>query len=437
MLALTLVVGMLMRRDLLLLASPYYYEPGPLAADFAVALELDAADARLTQPDDTPLTAAQLPELRDALAADAAARFELAAARLVAFAVKNIDAPESGWALRRAHLYWRGLGRLADAEAALQRYERHHATREPRAAAEFFWSRRLEIPAGPLRRAHIRDYLAQHARHGPPELQLVAEAELAADLWRNACDQPWHGLCVAFVLASRDGPCDPGTVPLFNVRPRDPRMRREALRRATSVGRRGNALDLAHVAPWRRHALRAALGQAALVLADESIEALIALEHPRGLDFFVEDYKRGSGVPRWEREYREQVQRQTDSTTRFTRFWRDFTLRVNAAALRIEAVGATHNAPAILTGMARLAVAFGESWDEQEFALHLPEPFREVTWCEPSDDPLSQIGQEWLRSCSALARASGQSTPEVALCFDGFGRLLGDEDALVEFTGRD
>ena len=151
----------------------------------------------------------------------------------------------------------------------------------------------------------------------------------------------------------------------------------------------------------------------------------------------MEDYKRGSGVPRWEREYREQLQRQTDSTTRFTRFWTDFTLRVNAAALRIEAVGATHNAPAILTGMARLAVAFGESWDEQEFALHLPEPFREVTWCEPSDDPLSQIGQEWLRSCSALARASGQSTPEVALCFDGFGRLLGDEDALVEFTGRD
>jgi hypothetical protein len=421
------------------LASPYYSGPRQLTDEFAVALTLDAADARLAPPDDVPQTAAQVPALREALAAAAATRFDLAAAALVAHAVAHPYAPESGWALRRAYIYWRALGRDTDADLTRERYETHHAARERRAAAEFFWSRRLELPDGPPRRAHLRAYLERHAHHGPPDLQLVAEAELAADLWRSACERPWHGLCVTFVWTSRKGACNPGPVPLFTVHPRDQALSREALRHAASVARHARALDLARVAPWRRPALRAALGEAALVAADDALEALIALEFPRKLSFFVEDYKHRSGNEKWERDYREQVRHRDDSVTRFTRYWHTYNLRMAAAVRQIEAAGATHSGPAILTAMARLAVAYGEVWDEQEFASELPAEFGDddAPWCcEPAYSPLPELASDFFSNCAALARRSHQSGPEVALCFEGFGRIHGDEHALSEFPGR-
>lgn len=420
------------------LASPYL--TSQLADEVPVALALDAADARLAPPDDVPQTAMQVPVLREALAAAAAARFDDAAAALVAYAVAHPDAPESGWALRRAHVYWRALGRHVDADLARERYETHHAAHERRAAAEFFWSRRLELRDGPPRRAHLRRYLERHANHGPPDLQLVAEAELAADLWRSACERPWHGLCVAFVWTSRKGACNPGRVPLFTVRSRDRALSREALRHAASVARRGRALDLARVAPWRRPALRAALGQAALVAVDEALEALIALEFPRGLDFFVEDYKRNSGNENWERQYRKQVRRRDDSTARFALYLHAYNLRMAAADRQIEAVGAAHSGPAILIAMARLAVSYSEVWDEQEFAFSTPEVFGdgEDAWCHPSDSPLPEIASDLFGSCATLARRSHQSAPELALCFEGFSRIYGEEyGPLAEFTGRD
>jgi len=420
------------------LASPYYVGPEQLAEEFATGLTLDAADARLAPDDDMSQTAAQVPALREALAAAAAARFDLAAAALVAFAVTNPRAPESGWALRRAYVYWRALGRHADAALTRDRYETRHAAGERRAAAEFYWARRLELPEGPPRREHLRTYLERHAVYGPPDLQIVAEAELAADMWRSACERPWYGLCVTFTWARRKGACNPGKVPLFTVLPRDPALRRTARGHAAAAMRHGRALDLTRVAPWRRPALRAALGQAALVAADEALEGLIAVQFPRGLDFFVEEYKHRSGVEKWEQEYSEQVRRRDDSVARFTRYYHIYNRRMEAAVRRIEAVGVTRSGTAILTAMARLAVAYGEVWDEQEFAAMPEPPFSEDgdSWCEPSYNPLPELASSLLRDCAALARSSHQSSPEVVLCFEGFGRIYGAEDWLTEFTGH-
>lgn len=422
------------------LASPYYPTSTQLEDEYAVALTLDAADARLTPDDDTPQIAGAVPALREALAAAAAARFDLAAAALVVYADAHPDAPESGWALRRAYAYWRALGRHADADRSRAHYEASHAARERRAAAEFFWSRRLEFSAGSARNAHLRTYMDNHASHGPPDLRIVAEAELAADLWRRACERPWHGLCVSFVKTRRKGPCNPGPVPLFTVHPRDPALAREARRHAASVAHRARRLDLERVAPWRRPALRAALGQAALVIADERLETLVALEFPRGLEFFVDEWKKDSGSEKWEREYREQARRRYDSVARFTRYWNAYTQHMAAAVRQVEAVGAAHCGPAILTVMARLAVVFGEVVDEQEFASEPPAEFGPVddnTWCwEPSYSPLPELAHSLLASCATLARRSHQSTPELALCFEGFGRLSGAEDWMAEFTGH-
>jgi hypothetical protein len=410
------------------LPSPYLGDAELLARDFAAGAALDAADAAGEPSDEAP--AVHIAGVREAIAA---ARFDLAADLLVAFANAEPGHPASGWALRRAYVYLRALGR--DTAGVLCRYEAGHAAREPRPAARFFWQRRDESAPGPDREAHLRGYLARHARHGPPDLRIAAEAELAASLWRRSCATPLHGLCVAVVPTRREGACNPGELPLLRVLARAPTLRREALRRAAAAKRLGRALDLAEVAPWRRPALRTALGQAALVVADDALEALAALEHPRDLDFFVEDYKRGSGVPKWEREYREQRVRADDSQRRFTAYFRGSSRRAAAAMTAIEAVGATRSGAAIVPGMARLALVFTELGDEYELMAAPPKHFGPDVWCEPVEWYGSQYLSELWTGCAALVRATASPGPEAQLCLDGLGSHRSD-DLLAEFTGE-
>lgn len=430
-----LVTAILMARGHFL-ASPYLAPS--FKQDFAAAIALDAAESRHLVPDDTLQFAAQVPALQKALADAAAARFDAAAAALVAHAAANPRAPESAWALRRAYNYWRALGRDTDAASTLALYETHHAAREPRNAAEFYWSRRLEH-TGEARRAHLRTWLARHAEHGPPDLRVLAEAELAADLWRSSCTRPWHGLCVTHTRAWHEA-CHVEHVPVFSVVPRDPELRREALRLAAAAARHARDLDLARVAPWRRPALRAARGQAALVSADAALESVVALEFPLDLEFTVEDFKRNSGVPEWEREHRAQVRRLAVATARFTTYMRTANQRITLATRAAEAVAAARSAPAILTAMARLALVYGEVQDEQEFSRTSKQPAGRdpPQWaCCLVDRPYGELAQDLLRDCADLARTHHVTAPDITACFEGFGHLFGAEDHLTEFTGRD
>lgn len=433
----SLLLTVLMARGHLL-ASPYPATAPSFEHDFAAAIALDAAESRHPAPDDTPQLAARIPALRRALADAAAARFDSAAAALVAHAAAHPDASESAWALRRAYTYWRALGRDPDAASTLALYEARHAAREPRTAAEFHWSRRLEL-AGEARRAHLRTWLARHADHGPPDLRVLAEAELAADLWRASCTRPWHGLCVTHTRAWREA-CRVEHVPVFSVVPRDPELRREALRLAAAATRHARDLDLARVAPWRRPALRAALGQAALVSADAALESVVALEFPLDLEFTVEDYKHNSGVPKWEREHRAQVRRLAVDTARFTAHMNTADRRLDLATRAAEAVAATRSAPAILTAMTRLALVYGEVQDEREFSRTSKPPAGRdpPQWaCCLVDRPYGAIAQDLLRTCAALVREHHVTAPDITACFEGFGHLFGAEDRLTEFTGRD
>ncbi len=414
-------------------AAPSPVSPYFLVQDFAAAIALDAAEVRFAAPDDAPLTATQIPALRQALDDAAKARFAMAAATLVAFAASDPYAPESGWALRRAHLYWRALGRDADARATLRRYESDQAAREPRAAAEFFWSRRLGVPAGLPRRAYLREYLNHHAMHGPPDLQIVAEAELAADLWRAACARPWHGLCADFVWTTRRA-CSFSKVPIFTVNLRDPMLRREALRLSASAVRRGRSLDLTRVAPWRRTALRAAIGEAALVTADDTLEALFALEFPLDLDFSVEDYKHNSGVPTWEQEYRAQLHRRDQAMARLMHYTDAYIRRFSLATRAVEAVGATRSGPAILTVLARTALAYNKLQDDREYDNTSTAPLPNFSCCYV-DRPLREAAETLLDACVDLVRTRNSFAPDVDVCFDGFGHLSGEADMLTEFAG--
>lgn len=375
------------------------YLPGSLADAYHAAEEPDP-----TPPDDTPRTLAQIPALGDALALAAAARFELAATALVAHATSHRGAPESAWALRRAHVYWLALGREADAAAARREYEAHHAMREPRIAAEFFWSHVV-----PDRRAHLRTYLAKHARRGPPELQVAAEAELAADLWHTACPEPSRGLCTDRFHAVSENLCSAGEALLSTSRPRDPVRRAEALRLATSALHRGEGLNRDHVPRWRQALLSEALGRAALVLAEDALETLLAIRYPRGLDFMVEDYKHGSGTPGWEQEYRHQRRKYIVSVHRFERYMTRYNRTFTIAMQRIRAIAALHDRPAILSAMVHTAFVFRELARDLEFADHTPKDRAipgATPFCEPIHlvDALRTSSSKLLETCDTLVR---------------------------------
>ncbi|MBA3549350.1 MAG: hypothetical protein H0T76_22990, partial [Nannocystis sp.] len=142
------------------------------------------------------------------------------------------------------------------------------------------------------------------------------------------------------------------------------------LRHAIAALRAGEALDLRAVAPWRRRALREALGRAALIVAEDAVEALIAVEVPSRLSFVVEEYKHGAGIPKWERDYQEQLRRTAASRRAFNRFLALYGERLRSADRGVAVVIAQHSAPAIVTVMQHLTLAVRRIEDDVYFDIH-------------------------------------------------------------------
>ncbi|MCY1013380.1 hypothetical protein OV079_49215 [Nannocystis pusilla] len=424
------------------LAAPYPSAAREIAAGFDAAVALDAAEADAVAPDDTPSTARRIPALGDALIAASSARFADAARMLAAFAIAEPHAREAGWALRRSYQFWRALGRDDEARGVLAAYESTQARREPRAAALFFWQRGAELADDSQRAEHARRYLAEHAAHGPRDLRIIAESELAAVLWRRSCASARYGLCVDVAVVRRDKiRCGPAKVELIVPRARNRELLGAALDHAAAALRAGERLDLGEVAPWRRGALRSALGQAATMVADEAIERLIALEFPADLGFFVEEWKHVSGVARWEAEYREQVRRRERSERLFRRYWRQYGARLELAQEHTLAVAGHSSGPAIMAVSLHFAVALAKVQDDRRYKVDVPaklagdSPF---VYCDGDlEQPLFEEVLALLSGCARMAGASGHFTPEIGACFDGLGIYDPDLDdpPLAEFHG--
>ncbi len=394
---------------------------------FAEGVMFDDVDEDFRAPDDTPPTVARIAALRDAVAAASVARFADAARSLSAFAAAQPEAREAGWALRRAYQYWRALGREDEALAARDAYEARHARREPAAAALFFWERFAELRDDEARAEHARRYLEAHARRGPRDVAVVAEAELAAALWRGACPDGWHGLCVTRRTVRLAHDCTRGRAELLELQPRHVESRRAALRHAAAALRVGARLDVSRDAPWRRAALRAALGQAAGIVADDAVEGLIAVAVPTGLRFDVEEWKADADVARWRDEHRTQVRRRDDSSRRLDRYQAQSQARLTRVTRALRAVADTRSVPAIVAGSLRLAIVYAHLRDAWARMAEPPESFARgdaVVYTQCLDDvtaPLLRAASELLGSCARMARRSGQFSPELALCFEGFG----------------
>lgn len=151
----------------------------------------------------------------------------------------------------------------------------------------------------------------------------VAEIETALAAWDNSCKKKGaHGLCVRVTppaTKAAQGRCAPRRLGAIAVRSRGKRGEvayeklAAAVTKAEALPSPDDAADKA--------ALRSALAQARVAMLDNELEAYIDVTVPSNLDFYVEEWKKGSGNPKWEAQYEKQVAKKEASTKKFTSFF--------------------------------------------------------------------------------------------------------------------
>lgn len=163
---------------------------------------------------------------------------------------------------------------------------------------------------------------AQAATEPASAQEVIDALDAAAAQWAGSCKKAdAEGLCITRA-APKASPkrC---AAPLLGTVTVHPRNAKQAKRAQESLDR---ALRLAEHASEptddaTRTAYREAVARARLAKADLELEEYLAITMPTKLEFFVEEWKRGSGVAKWEEQYERQVARKNDSTKRFKEYF--------------------------------------------------------------------------------------------------------------------
>lgn len=152
--------------------------------------------------------------------------------------------------------------------------------------------------------------------------EIIDAVDAAASQWARSCKKAdAEGLCVTRAVPKPSAKrC---AEPLLGRVTVHPRNAKQAERAQAGFDR---ALRLAeHVAEplddATRTAYREAVARARQAKADLDLERYLAITMPTQLEFFVEEWKHGSGVPKWEKEYEQQVRRKEDSVARFKEYY--------------------------------------------------------------------------------------------------------------------
>ncbi|MCA9708536.1 MAG: hypothetical protein KDK70_21990, partial [Myxococcales bacterium] len=149
----------------------------------------------------------------------------------------------------------------------------------------------------------------------------IDRLDAAVDRWDRSCRKPdAHGLCITIApqapTALRCGVPRLGRVRVQARRTPAARRAHEALTAAiTEAEEAGPPTDPALASRYVE-----ALAHARIARADRELERYLALSMPTDLDFFVEEWKKGSGIPKWESEYEAQRERKERSTRRFMEY---------------------------------------------------------------------------------------------------------------------
>ncbi|MEM9456396.1 MAG: hypothetical protein AAGF11_19600 [Myxococcota bacterium] len=328
----------------------------------------------------------------------AIAYYKQAAERFEQYADKYAKDEYSSTALRNAYLFRLGLGDEAKAEEDLSRYEGVYKRKDPKTAAKIFWSKHELLDSDSERMSHAKAFIKTYGNKGGIDRRVVAEAAIGQILWRQSCEKDLlFDSCLTIKRkkatageetrkkAKRlrkkgkkkkdDIPkyCGSATQGIITVHKRDKKLSEKAQSHFKT------ALKLASKKPNipkedkdRVEAYKNAVGMSMVYKADKKYEEYLKINIPEELDFYVEDWKKGSGVPQWERQYKKQMEIKQDSEKRFMEF---FTSKNKLASELIgeyaQVVDKSQSPYWVLAAAARTAV-LSQNFADQLYRAEVP-----------------------------------------------------------------
>jgi len=302
-------------------------------------------------------------------------------------------------ALQNAYLFRLGLGEQEKAQEDMTKYEDLYRKKDPGTAAKIFWSKFDLLDSDAARMQHAQEYLSRYGSKGGVDRQAVAEAAIGQILWRQACSKELlYDSCLTIQRKKASAGeatrteatklrnkkkkaeipthCGNATQGIVTVYSRDPKKAKDAQNRFASVLKLGAkkpdvpAADVARIENYKN-----ALGMAMVYQADEIYEQYLKVEIPEGLDFTREDWKKDSGVPKWEKEYKAQVQKRAESEKQFKAFYEQKVKLSKDLVERYARVQGSGSPYWVLAAAARTAV-LSQNFADQLYRAEIPSSFK-------------------------------------------------------------
>jgi TolA-binding protein len=392
----------------------------------------------------------------------AVAHYRDAADRFEQFAEKHKKDKRSSDALQNAYLYRLGLGDEAKAQEDMDKYEGMFKKKDVKRAAGIFWSKHDLLKTDGERKSHAEKYLKTYGSKGGVDRQAVAEAVIGQVLWRRSCEEELlYDSCLtlkrkkavsglaeiekAKKIAARKARleakqekakkkkkykppkrCGSSTQGVITVHKRNKKQAAAAQKRFSTV------LKLAKKKPKipaddlaRADAFRNAWGMAMVYTADKDYEEYLTLNMPEELSFVVEEWKKDSGMPSWEKEYKEQVKKMEDSKKRFASFFEKKTKYLQSLTKQYADVKATVSPYWVLAAAARTAM-LSQNFADQLYRAEVPGDFKTEDEFYAYCDTLSDTAQPLQDQAFAAFTYCIERSTEFQF-FNEFSRLCEDE----------
>ncbi len=360
----------------------------------------------------------------------AIAMYDKAAERMEAYAEKYVKDKESPDFLRNAYLFRLGLGQSDQANANLAKYEGLYKKDNPELAAKIFWSKHDILKTDDEKLKHAEEYLKTYGKSGGLDRRVVAEASIGQILWRQSCDKGLlYDSCMTIERkvaqagekarqraaelkrkdkaikakkasgtgkAKQEVPknCGAATSGIVKVFPRNKKRADEAQKYFDSVIKNAKAkISIPEDDRQRAEDFRNAVAMAQVYRADVQYEEYVVIAMPSGLTFFVEDYKKDSGLPKWEKEYKEQVKKRDDSVKRFTEFYQKKGKLGQDLQKTYDSIVEAKQSPYWMLAAAARSAMVSQNYADQLYRAEVPAEFKTEEEAYAFCDELSDKAQ--------------------------------------------
>jgi TolA-binding protein len=376
----------------------------------------------------------------------AIAFYEQSAERLEEYAQKYERDEWAAPALENAFLFRRGLGDDEKATANLRRYEEVFQKKDAGKAAGIFWAEHDLLADDAAKLRHAEAYIERYGKKGGSDRLAVAHAAAGQVLWRRSCGKKTEGdVCVTITRrqatagqGTRDQAedlrrrnkkkipdrCGSESQAIVTVHARDAKLAAAAQKHFEA------AIEHAKKAAGpadddRAAALRDATAMAMVYRADAKYESYLRLQMPEKLELYVESWKKGSGVAKWEREVEKQEKAFAASKARFEAFLAEkkgLGRELVEAYAKVKDVGSPHW---ILAGAARSAV-LSQNFADQLYRADVPGEIKTEDQYDAYCDALSDYAEPLEKTALQAFEYCLERSTEYAY-FNEFSRLCEEE----------